>query len=431
MLTKTLWSRGHASLALVLIGLLVAAMTAVVGRAASAEVVSGYYNVNDIKVAGNAFTDVDTGITVKTGDRVVVSADGLVTPGCFNCNATGPAGYPDPAPDDGWPLKGARQFSLLGKLNGQYFYIGSGKDWIHTGGPGKLYLYVNDWKTNDNGGAYFADIRVDRDVPLPETTITSGPSGLAASNSALFGFSGSSPEGFVSFECSVDGGGYSPCSSPRILTGLAQGQHTFQVRAKDRFGRPDPTPAQRNWTVDTVAPDTLLLSGPSGTVPSSSATFEFSSEPGSTFQCKLDGGLYEPCSSPKVYTSLPVGLHTFQVRAIDGIGNVDQSPAIRSWTVQQNTPPTITSPKPAPGSVIRNRMPVISAVVRDAQTELTQGSITLKVDGSVKSFAYDPVSDKLVRQGRKLAYGKHTVSITATDGQANATRTWSFKVVRR
>jgi hypothetical protein len=431
MLTTTFSRSGHVGFAVLLIAILVAAMTAVMGRPANAEVVPGYYNVNDVRVAGNASTDVDTGISLKTGDRIVVTADGKINPGCLFCPDTGPAGYPEVAPDDAWPLKGARQFSLLGKLNGQYFYIGAGKDWVNTGGPGKLYLYVNDWATADNSGAYFADIRVDRDVPLPETTITSGPSGPVSSTSATFGFSGSSVEGFVSFECSIDGGGFSPCSSPKSFTALTQGQHTFQVRAKDRFGRVDSTPAQRTWTVDTVAPDTMILSGPSGTVLDNSARFEFSSsEPGSTFECKLDGGSFEPCSSPKSYTSLASGGHAFEVRAIDGAGNVDQSPASRTWTVKQNTPPTITSLKPTPGSATRDRTPLISAVVRDAETELTQANIKLKVDGSLRSFAYDAVRDKLIRQSNKLAYGRHTVTVTVTDGQAKTTKTWSFKVVR-
>jgi hypothetical protein len=352
MLTTTLSRKGGVRLAVVLIAAIMAAVTALVGRPVSADVIPDYYNVKDVMVEGNVSQDVNTGISLKTGDRVVVTGKGKINPGCLFCNDTGPEGYKEPAPDDGWPLKGARQYSLLGKINGQYFYIGAGKDWVHHGGPGELYLYVNDWKTDDNKFAFFADIRVDRDVPLPETTITSGPSGIVNTDSAFFTYQGSSPEGEVKYQCSLDHRGFSDCpSGGQSYGGLSDGQHTFEVRAVDRFNQVDTTPASRTWEVDTTPPDT--------------------------------------------------------------------------------NPPTIGSVKPAPGSNTRDRTPLISAVVRDAQTNLTQGKIKLTVDGRAKGFAYDAVRDKLVYQSKKLAYGKHMVRITATDAAGNTgSKTWSFKVVR-
>lgn len=84
---------------------------------------------------------------------------------------------------------------------------------------------------------------------------------------------------------------------------------------------------------DTVAPDTAVTSGPSGNkITGSTATFAFTStEPGSTFECRLDGGTWAACTSPRTYTGISKGRHTFYVRAKDLAGNVDASPATRSW----------------------------------------------------------------------------------------------------
>jgi hypothetical protein len=63
------------------------------------------------------------------------------------------------------------------------------------------------------------------------------------------------------------------------------------------------------------------------------ATFRFASdEPGSTFECKLDGGGFEPCDS-RFRTRVGDGKHRFKVRAIDSAGNVDPTPARRRWKV--------------------------------------------------------------------------------------------------
>lgn len=85
---------------------------------------------------------------------------------------------------------------------------------------------------------------------------------------------------------------------------------------------------------DATAPQTKISSGPSGKTGSHKATFKFkSSESGSTFECKLDAKKWSWCRSPKTYKGLKEGKHTFRVRARDAAGNVDSSPAKRSWRV--------------------------------------------------------------------------------------------------
>src|SRR2546428_4042939 len=90
----------------------------------------------------------------------------------------------------------------------------------------------------------------------------------------------------------------------------------------------DPTPALFPSTIDTTPPDTTISASPPAVTNSINATFSFiATKPGSTFECKLDGASFTACTSPQNYSSLAASSHTFQVRAIDTAGNVDQTPA--------------------------------------------------------------------------------------------------------
>jgi hypothetical protein len=93
-----------------------------------------------------------------------------------------------------------------------------------------------------------------------------------------------------------------------------------------------------SWT---EPPDTTITAGPDGgsTIANASPTFEFSSTPaGLTFECKIDGGAFTSCASPRQIGPLPNGSHTFAVRAVNG-GSVDPTPPSRSFTVDVPPPP--------------------------------------------------------------------------------------------
>lgn len=93
---------------------------------------------------------------------------------------------------------------------------------------------------------------------------------------------------------------------------------------------------------DTIAPNTTITAGPNGSTTSTSAAFSFTAdEPGVTYQCRIDGGSYASCTSPKSYTGLALGSHTFDVRATDPASNTDATPASVTWTV---TGPFTTAP---------------------------------------------------------------------------------------
>ncbi|HET9324387.1 MAG TPA: hypothetical protein VFO03_10955, partial [Gaiellaceae bacterium] len=104
--------------------------------------------------------------------------------------------------------------------------------------------------------------------------------------------------------------------------------------------------------VDGTPPDTTITSlGPPSPTNQTSASFTFSSnEPGSTFQCRLDGAAFAACTSPQAYPGpLAAGSHTFEVRATDPAGNVDGTPASRTWTI--DTTPPVTSISSGPPAV--------------------------------------------------------------------------------
>ena len=68
----------------------------------------------------------------------------------------------------------------------------------------------------------------------PQTTITSGPSGLRRSTSAQFSFT--SNEAASTFQCRLDSATFTSCGTPTNYKGLGQGPHTFRVRAIDPSG---------------------------------------------------------------------------------------------------------------------------------------------------------------------------------------------------
>jgi len=105
--------------------------------------------------------------------------------------------------------------------------------------------------------------------------------------------------------------------------------------------------------VDSIPPDTLIDSGPANLTKNTTAVFTFhSTEPGSSFQCRLDGGGFSSCGSPKTYNGLADGIHTFEVQATDSTGNTDPVPASRQWTVDATAPTNVQVTAPASGQTM-------------------------------------------------------------------------------
>jgi hypothetical protein len=85
------------------------------------------------------------------------------------------------------------------------------------------------------------------DASPPDSSITGGPSGTVTATDASFSFTAT--EAGSTFECRLDAGAWSACTSPAAYSGLALGDHTFDVRAADSARNVDSTPASRAWTI--------------------------------------------------------------------------------------------------------------------------------------------------------------------------------------
>ncbi len=180
------------------------------------------------------------------------------------------------------------------------------------------------------------NVRVDANNPT--ATLTGTPNSRSNVTTPAFSFTADEP---ATFECRVDGGSWTVCTSPTTLAALLDGEHTFEVRAKDASGNYS-TPKSYTWTVDTQAPTLTITT--STVAPGVTPTFELvSSESGTTYTCKIDSAPATSCSTPFSPGTLPVGTHTLVVTATDQAGNTVHKSV--TFTVEAPvTPTTPTSP---------------------------------------------------------------------------------------
>jgi hypothetical protein len=247
------------------------------------------------------------------------------------------------------------------------------------------------------------------DTTPPDTTLTSHPPTSTRETSARFTFS--SEEG-ATFECSLDEAAFETCTSPSHYAELREDVHTFQVRARDMAGNVDPTPASHTWKVDLTAPDTTLVLMPEDPSHTASATFSFTSNKADVdFECKLDAGAFAPCTSPVEYTELMEGPHTFQVRAVDTVGNADATPASFTWVVDARPPEAPVIQSPTDGSTITQRQPPISGIAQPGSI------VTLLLDDApFETTTADSLGQWTITPASQLSFGPHTLTATAQDG---------------
>jgi large repetitive protein len=287
-------------------------------------------------------------------------------------------------------------------------------------GPHTFEVYAIDMNGKVDPSPARATFTIDTSVP--ETDIASGPMGTVTTPTSTFTFT--SPEAGVTFECRIGMAMFVACPATYTTSALPDGTYTIEVRAVDAAGNVDQTPAKQTWTVDTGEPETTITMGPAAVVNTPTSMFTFTSDdPMATFECSIDGGAYAAC--PATYTSptLPDGAHTLSVRAKDAAGNVDSSPATRSWIIDTNPPETEIATGPAEGSTETTSNATFTFTSPEAGV-----TFECKLDGAA-AFTACPASYTV----SGLANGSHTLEVRAVDAAGNvdptpAKRTWTVAI---
>jgi len=263
------------------------------------------------------------------------------------------------------------------------------------------------------------DAHLVNDVPVTE--ITGGPANDAASSATSASFSFTSTIAGSTYECKLDSGPYTACTSPYTTGTLSSAEHTFTVRAT-ADGITDPDPPSVTWLVDPSSPNsTSEGSVPSGGTVSSNpgegpsesdpvvveatlpaaGTVTMTKEPASTpsengytvFGKQLDISASEPGSSTPLVGTVedPIAL-TFQIAGTE----IPAGTELASITVLRNGEPaancTGVRGTASPDPCVESRTPIAGGGV-----ELT----VLTTHCSLWNFATEPSSKQKEEEAKQ------------------------------
>ncbi|WP_144429526.1 adventurous gliding motility protein AgmC [Myxococcus hansupus] len=263
------------------------------------------------------------------------------------------------------------------------------------------------------------------DTTPPNTAFTAEvPNALTSLFNARFGFHAPGADDIDRFECSLDGGPFYTCASPHDLT-VGDGDHTMLVRAVDRAGNVDQTPATHFWRV-LSGPVRTFITKPTETLTNNPRMeFTFSSTKGNVeFFCRLNTEPERSCGTidserREVDWAIDVGEgdHTMNVQAVD-LDNLDRDTVgeTRYWTVDMTPPPAPLITNPA-STYINTRAPAIEGTATEG------GTVTVYDVDSVPPLALGSnvisITGLWRVDGVLLSEGSHTLGVTHRDGANN------------
>jgi hypothetical protein len=223
---------------------------------------------------------------------------------------------------------------------------------------------------------------VDTTSPTAPVPISPADESIISDNSPSFSWSASTDNSLSHYELWVDGAKLAGaaldiCSSGTCTTTpmvLAEGQHTWFVRAQDTAGNATDS-STSTFTIDSVPPDVPVLVSPANgaVLPSASPSFEWqaSGDAGvglDHYELWIDGSkdqdvalgtcAGETCSAQPA-SPLGLGTHNWFIRAVDGAANHTDT-ATRSIVVDTEPPTAPVLTAPADGAVTTAGFPAFS-----------------------------------------------------------------------
>ncbi|MDA0179653.1 OmpA family protein [Solirubrobacter phytolaccae] len=167
-------------------------------------------------------------------------------------------------------------------------------------------------------------------------TITTDPGTSSRTTAPTFAWTGA--EGGGTYECAVDSGTFTTCTSGSTFPITGEGAHSFKVRQVDGLGNAG-TPAEHTWTHDTTVPTApAITTKPPVTSNEAAPTFAWTgAEGGGTYECSLDNGTFTACVSGSTFPVSGEGVHSFRVRQVDAAGNTGLFSAY-TWALDTTAP---------------------------------------------------------------------------------------------
>jgi hypothetical protein len=342
------------------------------------------------------------------------------------------------APDSPYETRGAtpvsirivtdspgENFQAVGATGTVGAFVVSGNEATASYTAADGYAGADSFSVSTDNGVDSASASVTVVVRPPTTLLTGAGVGAtpALTNDATPTFTYESRVGTAlvadaTFRCKVDAGAFVNCNGGSFTTSaLADGAHTLTVRAQNSAGlNVDPDPPTASFTVDTTPPTIGVDSGPNTTIGVNSASFGFTkgTDPNGAVAttCRLitpsqPNPAFTTCSSPKAYSSLEEGAHTFEVRATDAAGN--SATDSRSFTVQDTPPVADDATRSTEGT-----NPVsVSATATDADGDTLSYSIFTPATGGTAS----PTASGVTYTANASFAGTDSFIYQASDGR--------------